>query len=128
MSERKAFLEKVHIKNFLSLRNVRLPFKPLTVLVGPNVSGKSNTFLALQLLNRIIVSESLPSDELILDSLWAGEAQKISFDLQTKLEENQTSYHLVVHSLSIYYILKLIFCYLYRRLLAFSEFFFCFIS
>ena len=96
MSERKAFLEKVHIKNFLSLRNVRLPFKPLTVLVGPNASGKSNTFLALQLLNRIIVSESLPSDELILDSLWAGEAQKISFDLQTKLEENQTSYHLDV--------------------------------
>ncbi len=28
MSEQKAFLEKVHIKNFLSLRNVTLPLKP----------------------------------------------------------------------------------------------------
>ena len=34
MSKQKAFLEKVHIKNFLSLRNVELPLKPLTVLVG----------------------------------------------------------------------------------------------
>ena len=28
MSEQKAFLEKVHIKKFLSLRNVTLPLKP----------------------------------------------------------------------------------------------------
>ena len=94
MSERKAFLEKVHIKNFLSLRDVTLPFKPLTVLVGPNASGKSNTFLALHLLNRIIVSESLPLDKLIMDSLWTSEAQKISFHLQTKVKENQTLYDL----------------------------------
>ena len=39
MSEQKAFLEKIHIKNFLSLRNVTLPLKPLTVLVGPTASG-----------------------------------------------------------------------------------------
>ena len=40
MSEQKAFLEKVHIKNYLSLRNVTLPLKPLTVLVGPKCQWK----------------------------------------------------------------------------------------
>ena len=35
MSELDVFLEKVHIKNFLSLRDVELPLKPLTVIVGP---------------------------------------------------------------------------------------------
>ncbi len=94
MFEGKTFLEKIHIKNFLSLRDVTLPFKPLTVLVGPNASGKSNTFLALHLLNRIIVSESLPLDKLVMDSLWTSEAQKISFHLQTKVKENKTLYHL----------------------------------
>ena len=51
MSKEKTFLEKVHIKNFLSLRDVELPLKPLTVLVGPNASGKSNILNALRLLN-----------------------------------------------------------------------------
>ena len=94
MSERKAFLQKIHIKNFLSLRDVTLPFKPLTVLVGPNASGKSNTFLALHLLKRIIVSESLPLDNLLMDSLWTSEAKTISFHLQTKVKEYRTLYHL----------------------------------
>ncbi|MCG8620752.1 MAG: ATP-binding protein, partial [Proteobacteria bacterium] len=48
MSEQKAFLEKVHIKNYRSLRNVTLPLKPLTVLVGPNASGKSNVLESLR--------------------------------------------------------------------------------
>ena len=96
MSERKAFLEKIHIKNYLSLRDVTLSFKPLTVLVGPNASGKSNSLFALHLLNRMIVSESLPIDKSILDSLWTGEDQKISFDLQAKVGEHRTSYYLEV--------------------------------
>ena len=96
MSERKAFLEKLHIKNYLSLRDVTLPFKPLTVLVGPNASGKSNSLFALHLLNRMIVSESLPINQSILDSLWAGEDQKISFHLQAKVAESQTVYNLEV--------------------------------
>ena len=98
MSERKAFLEKIHIKNFLSLRDVTLPFKPLTVLVGPNASGKSNTLLALHLLNRMMVDESLPLDELIMDSLWTSEAKKISFRLETKVGEYTTAYHLEVNA------------------------------
>ena len=96
MSERKAFLEKVHIKNFLSLRDVTLPFKPLTVLVGPNASGKSNTLSALYHLNRMMVDDKFYSDELSKDTLWAGEARKIAFQLQTKVKEHQTFYHLEV--------------------------------
>ena len=94
MSERKAFLEKVHIKNYLSLRDVTLPFKPLTVLVGPNASGKSNVLSALDLLKTMTVDEELPAEEFIQKSLWAGEGQKYSFDLHAKVEENQTLYHL----------------------------------
>lgn len=96
MSERKAFLEKVHIKNFLSLRDVTLPFKPLTVLVGPNASGKSNTLAALDRLNTMITEEKLSSYGLNKDIFWACELQKFSFDLQTKVKEYQTLYHLEV--------------------------------
>ena len=52
MSELKAFLGQVHIENFLSLRDVDLPLKPLTVLVGPNASGKSNVLRALSYLKK----------------------------------------------------------------------------
>ena len=94
MSERKAFLEKIHIKNYLSLRDVTLPFKPLTVIVGPNASGKSNVLSALELLKTMTVDERLPAEGFIQKSLWAGEGQKYSFDLHAKVEENQTLYHL----------------------------------
>ena len=94
MSEEKAFLEKVHIKNFLSLRDVELPLKPLTVLVGPNASGKSNILNALSLLNRMMIDEELPPVKSIRDSLWAGEANQITFQLQAKVKEVPTLYEL----------------------------------
>ena len=97
MSERKAFLEKIHIKNFLSLRDVTLPFKPLTVLVGPNASGKSNVLKALSLLNRMVVNEKF-SDESIQSFRWAAEAQKTVFHLQAKVAEDQVLYHLEVQA------------------------------
>ena len=97
MSERKAFLEKIHIKNFLSLRDVKLPFKPLTVLVGPNGSGKSNVLNALSLI-KMMAHEKLPSEKLIQDTLWAGGSHKIAFDLQTKVGKNQTVYNLEIES------------------------------
>ncbi len=96
MSERKAFLDKLHIKNFLSLRDVKFPFKPLTVLVGPNASGKSNTLSALYHLNRIMIDDKFCSDELSKDTLWAGEVRKITFQLRTKVKAHQTFYHLEV--------------------------------
>ena len=96
MSEVKAFLEKVHIENFLSLRDVELPLKPLTVLVGPNASGKSNILRALNLLNKMMIAENLPSVEFIQDYLWAGEASRITFKLQAEVEEARAVYDLVL--------------------------------
>ena len=87
-------LKNVHIKNYLSFQDVTLPFKPLTVIVGPNASGKSNVLSALYLLKTMTVDEGLPAEEFIQKSLWAGEGQKYSFDLHAKVEENQTLYHL----------------------------------
>ena len=92
MSNEKVFLEKIHIKNFLSLRDVELPLKPLTVLVGPNASGKSNILNALRLLNEMTKEEELPLVKFIRDSLWAGEANQISFQLQAKVEETPALY------------------------------------
>ena len=98
MSERRAFLEKIHIKNFLSLRNVTLPFKPLTVIVGPNASGKSNFMRALSLFMEMISAERLPRTDIIQDSIWAGGANNLSFQLHTNLEETPTVYELEIIS------------------------------
>ena len=57
MSEDNTLLEQVHLKHFLSLRDVRIPLKRLTVLVGPNASGKSNILNALHLLRTMMVNE-----------------------------------------------------------------------
>lgn len=94
MSKEKVFLENVHIKNFLSLRDVELPLKPLTILVGPNASGKSNVLNALNLLNDMMKEEELPPVEFIQNLLWAGEASHITFQVQTKVKETQTVYEL----------------------------------
>ncbi len=94
MSEQKVFLEKINIKNFLSLRNVTLPFKPLTVLVGPNASGKSNVLNALSLFNRMVIVETPPTVEVIQNRLWAGKIDYITFRLDTNIENHQILYEL----------------------------------
>ena len=96
MSDMKAFLKSVHIENYLSLGDVELALKPLTVLVGPNASGKSNVLGALRLLNAMMNREQLPPAELIQDSLWAGadEGNHIDFRLQAKVGETPTVYKL----------------------------------
>ena len=94
MSEANPFLKEVHIRNFLSLRDVVLPLKPLTVLVGPNASGKSNVLSALRLLNRMIRAEALPPADLIQRLLWAGEAKCITFQLQAEVKEIPAEYEL----------------------------------
>lgn len=96
MSERKTSLEKVRIKNFLSLRNVTLPLKPLTVLVGPNASGKSNVLSALNLFNKMMIAEKLPPVELIQDYLWASVGNHITFRLQAEVGEISVVYDLAL--------------------------------
>ncbi|MCG9128159.1 AAA family ATPase [Candidatus Poribacteria bacterium] len=52
-------LKRIRIKGYKSLVDLELKLKPLTVLVGPNASGKSNFLDALQLLSRIATCHSL---------------------------------------------------------------------
>ena len=94
MSETKAFLKSVHIENYLSLRDVTLPLKPLTVLVGPNASGKSNILSALDLLKAMMNDEKPPAVSEIQNLLWAGEANHIAFELHTQVGETSTEYQL----------------------------------
>jgi energy-coupling factor transporter ATP-binding protein EcfA2 len=94
MSELKAFLGQVHIENFLSLRDVDLPLKPLTVLVGPNASGKSNVLRALSHLKEMVIAEKLPPAKDIQELLWAGEPNPIAFQLYVKVKETPTVYKL----------------------------------
>lgn len=52
-------LKRVHIKGYKSLVDVELRLEPLTVLIGANVSGKSNFLDALQLLAGLATSRTL---------------------------------------------------------------------
>lgn len=94
MDDKKAFLEKVRLRNILSLHDVELPLKPLTVLVGPNASGKSNILGALDLLRRMMVYEKLPPIEYLRSRLWAGEANHITYNAQINVENSQSLYQL----------------------------------
>ena len=94
MSEMKAFLKSIHIENFRSLRDVTLPLKPLTVLVGPNASGKSNALRALHVLKNLMIDEKLPSVSEIQSHLWVGNASHINFQLHAQVGRIPTVYGL----------------------------------
>ena len=94
MSKENVFLKNVHIKNYLSLRDVTLQLKPLTVLVGPNASGKSNVLEALDLLNMMTSAKNPPPAKYIQDRLWAGKENNITFELQAKVESTLAEYKL----------------------------------
>jgi predicted ATPase len=50
-------LDRVSFKNFKSLRSVSIELSPLTVLVGPNSSGKSSMLRAIHLLSQTGISQ-----------------------------------------------------------------------
>ena len=50
---------RVFVDGYKSLQRVDLKLHPLTVIIGPNASGKSNFFDALRLLSQIVTSRSL---------------------------------------------------------------------
>jgi predicted ATPase len=53
-------LTTARIKNFKSLGDVHLSFRDLTILVGSNSSGKSNSLEALKFLKDLLSSDELP--------------------------------------------------------------------
>jgi predicted ATPase len=65
-------IKELHVENYFSLHDVSISFKPLTVLVGPNASGKSNILRALNLLNILMLKEDLPNKNQLSEWFWAG--------------------------------------------------------
>jgi predicted ATPase len=49
-------IKRLHVKNFLSLRDVDLELTQRNVLVGPNMSGKSNLIECLLFLTQVAIS------------------------------------------------------------------------
>lgn len=52
-------LNRIRITGYKSLREVEVRLRPLSVLFGPNATGKSNFLDALQLLSKIVTSRTL---------------------------------------------------------------------
>ncbi|HVO91244.1 MAG TPA: AAA family ATPase [Terriglobales bacterium] len=48
-------ITQLHIENFKSLRELDLKFQPISVLVGPNMAGKSNILDVLRFLHDIVL-------------------------------------------------------------------------
>jgi predicted ATPase len=77
-------IERFHIQNYKSLRDVDLKLTPVHVLIGPNDSGKTSIFEALATLGRIShgmqLSEAFPGRWRGRDLVWWGDrAGKVSF-------------------------------------------------
>ena len=69
------YLKRLQIQHFRSLYDVHLEFKPLTIFIGPNASGKSNLFKALCLLHRAVAGDRLEWQAYgnqVDDLLWYG--------------------------------------------------------
>ncbi len=93
------------IKNFKSLGDVDLNFRDLTILVGANASGKSNSLEALRFLSKLLKDQELPSLKYMDSILRVGEKQtfyqiiieddednkaKVEYSLVLSISENNT--------------------------------------
>lgn len=70
-------LHEIHVRNLLSFgpEGVRLPLRPLNVLIGPNGSGKSNLIEAISLIQSApqLLASPVRDGGGIADWLWKGE-------------------------------------------------------
>lgn len=88
-------IEHLAIKNYKSLRDIRLVPAPLSVLIGPNSSGKSNLFDALEFIRDLaVVGQNAVRIRDGFDTIaWSGElSQKIAFDLDGSLPTSENTY------------------------------------
>jgi predicted ATPase len=100
MANTNIFLKQMKVTNFLSLHEVSLSFKPLTVLVGANASGKSNILKACLVLHQMIQRrDKLPNSNNIQDWIWAGQSDgQIAFEIQLEIDNHRTVYQLVLQN------------------------------
>ena len=69
-------LTDLHIEGYRSVRNLRLPVRQLTVLVGANGVGKTNIYRALELVRAAATGElamSIAREGGLASVLWAGQ-------------------------------------------------------
>jgi predicted ATPase len=86
-------VRELWIEGYRSIRALRLPLTPVTVVVGPNGSGKTNLYRALRLLSAAAegtLSRSLADEGGMPSVLWAGPRKKAAparFSVGVDLEE-----------------------------------------
>jgi predicted ATPase len=88
-------IKELHVENFLSLNDVSISFKPLTVLVGANASGKSNILRALKRLKILMFNENLPNKNQLLEWFWAGNEKNndcLKFSLKSEYDSVSIEY------------------------------------
>ena len=85
-------LVSANIKNFRSLGDLTLNFKDLTILVGCNSSGKSNSLQALSILSLMLKVGSPPPAEFMQRFLRFGENEDITFSITVKEAKKTAEY------------------------------------
>ena len=92
-------LVSANIKNFRSLGNLTLTFKDLTILVGCNSSGKSNSLQALSILSLMLKIGSPLPVEFMQRFLRFGGNKDITFSITVKEAKKKTAEYTVSASL-----------------------------
>ena len=85
-------LVSANIKNFKSLGDVKLDFRDLTILVGCNSSGKSNSLAALALISYMLKAGSPPPAEFMQNLLKLGVQENLAFSITVKEKRKTAEY------------------------------------
>lgn len=82
-------LQRIHIENFKSLKDVTLNLQPVNLLIGPNNSGKSNLLKALEFLGFGIKGNFVNDKEIKNLTFLHDNNRKVSFKVTNLYEENK---------------------------------------
>jgi len=82
MIEKKIEVEMLELENFLSIEKTKIDLGKLTVLVGPNASGKSNIIKALMLLSGLAKSGNLSIEEICENYLGINSVKEVIYNFK----------------------------------------------
>ncbi|BAZ01162.1 ATPase-like protein [Tolypothrix tenuis PCC 7101] len=89
-------LRTAKINNFKSLGNVELDFRDLTILVGANSSGKSNSLEALRFLRSLLLAQSPPPID-FMDKILRLDTEQISYEIVVEDDtNNKVKYNIAI--------------------------------